>query len=137
MNFTLIGVIILCAGLGYALMNYFLSGPPTPRSEDDPLGIGSRRQQAPPPRQPQPRADASEPWYDVLGVAPDATLEQIKRGDHLRVRPGEKVKRLRSQYHPDKVANSADEIRQLAESRSKQINTAYEYAISRPGMSPN
>ncbi len=127
MNFTLIGVIILCAGLGYALMNYFLSGPPTPRSEDDPLGIGSRRQQAPPPRQPQPRADASEPWYDVLGVAPDATLEQIKRGYRQKI----------SQYHPDKVANSADEIRQLAESRSKQINTAYEYAISRPGMSPN
>ena len=127
MNFTLIGVIILCAGLGYALMNYFLSGPPTPRSEDDPLGIGSRRQQAPPPRQPQPRADASEPGYDVLGVAPDATLEQIKRGYRQKI----------SQYHPDKVANSADEIRQLAESRSKQINTAYEYAISRPGMSPN
>ena len=127
MNFTLIGVIILCAGLGYALMNYFLSGPPTPRSEDDPLGIGSRRQQAPPPRQPQPRADASEPWYDVLGVAPDATLDQIKRGYRQKI----------SQYHPDKVANSADEIRQLAESRSKQINTAYEYAISRPGMSPN
>ena len=127
MNFTLIGIIILCAGLGYALMNYFLSGPPTPRSEDDPLGIGSRRQQAPPPRQPQPRADASEPWYDVLGVAPDATLEQIKRGYRQKI----------SQYHPDKVANSADEIRQLAESRSKQINTAYEYAISRPGMSPN
>ena len=127
MNFTLIGVIILCAGLGYALLNYFLSGPPTPRSEDGPLGIGSRRQQAPPPRQPQPRADASEPWYDVLGVAPDATLEQIKRGYRQKI----------SQYHPDKVANSADEIRQLAESRSKQINPAYEYAISRPGMSPN
>ncbi len=127
MNFTLIGVIILCAGLGYALMNFFLSGPSAPRSEDDPLGIGSRRQQTPPPRQPQPRADASEPWYDVLGVAPDATLEQIKRGYRQKI----------SQYHPDKVANSADEIRQLAESRSKQINTAYEYAISRPGMSPN
>jgi DnaJ-domain-containing protein 1 len=124
MNFTLIGVIILCAGLGYALMNFFLSGPSRPRSEDDPLGIGARRQQAPPPRQSPPRADASEPWYDVLGVAPDATLEQIKRGYRQKI----------SQYHPDKVANSADEIRQLAESRSKQINRAYEYAISRPGM---
>jgi DnaJ-domain-containing protein 1 len=128
MNFTLIGVIILCAGLGYALMNFFLSGPSRPRSEDDPLGIGARRQHAPPPPPPrQPPADIPEPWYDILGVAPDATLEQIKRGYRQKI----------SQYHPDKVANSADEIRQLAESRSKQINTAYEYAISRPGMSPN
>jgi len=127
MNFTLIGVIILCAGLGYALMNFFLSGPSRPRSEDDPLGIGTRRQREPPPSQPPPRADASEPWYDILGVAPDATLEQIKRGYRQKI----------SQYHPDKVANSADEIRQLAESRSKQINRAYEYAISRPGMQPD
>ena len=125
MNFTLIGVIILCAGLGYALMNYFLSGPPTPRSEDDPLGIGSRRQQEPPPPPRQPAAaSASEPWYETLGVTPDATLEQIKRAYRQKI----------SQYHPDKVANSADEIRQLAEVRSKQINAAYEFAISRPGM---
>jgi DnaJ-domain-containing protein 1 len=58
-------------------------------------------------------------WYEVLAVSETATLEQIK----------EAYKRQMSQYHPDKVAEMAVEIRDLAEMRSKEINAAYEQAI--------
>ena len=31
-----------------------------------------------------------------------------------------------SDYHPDKVANAAKELRELAEVRAREINAAYE-----------
>jgi curved DNA-binding protein CbpA len=34
-------------------------------------------------------------------------------------------------YHPDRVVNAADELRDLAEKRSKEINWAYERMMAR------
>lgn len=61
----------------------------------------------------------TRPWYEVLNVSEAASPEEIK----------EAYKRQMSQYHPDKVAAMAAEIRDLAEARSKEINAAYERAI--------
>ena len=61
---------------------------------------------------PPPAVDA----YATLGVsasASDAEIEQAYR-------------RKMSEYHPDRVANAADEIRGLAEQRAREINAAYE-----------
>ena len=54
--------------------------------------------------------------YDVLGIARDASQEEIKRA----------YKQLVNQYHPDKVHHLADEFRELAEKRFKEIQAAYD-----------
>lgn len=53
--------------------------------------------------------------YRVLGLtrgASDAEIDQTYR-------------RLISQYHPDRVANAAPELREQAERRAAEINAAY------------
>lgn len=62
-------------------------------------------------------------WNEVLNIPENATLDQISSA----------YKRLITQYHPDKVAGMAKEIRDLAEVRSKEINAAYEYAVKLRG----
>ncbi len=54
--------------------------------------------------------------YDVLGVGPGASREEIRAA----------YRRLVQQYHPDRVANLAPEFRELAEQRMKEINAAYQ-----------
>ena len=63
----------------------------------------------------QPRLPTSKPPHEVLGVERDATQAEIKRA----------YQKLVQQYHPDKVANLADELQQLAEQRTKELNAAY------------
>lgn len=60
------------------------------------------------------------PWPTILGVAPDASTEEIRRA----------YKSLMSQYHPDKVASLGPELRDLCERKTKEINTAYDQAIA-------
>ena len=62
---------------------------------------------------------SSPPWYETLGVAESASPEEIEHAYRLRM----------SQYHPDKVARLGDDIRHLAEARSKEINAAYDTAM--------
>jgi len=54
--------------------------------------------------------------YRTLGLEPTASTEEIDAA----------YRRLMGQYHPDKVAGAADEIRELAESRAAAINGAYD-----------
>ena len=58
-------------------------------------------------------------WFRILDVTEDASLEQLTKAYKQKIR----------QYHPDKVAQMGTEIRELAEFKSKQINTAYDYAM--------
>jgi len=54
--------------------------------------------------------------YDVLSVAPTATLEQIK-----------KARRDAAQlYHPDRLQQMGESVRGLAEDQLKKINAAYD-----------
>lgn len=70
---------------------------------------------------PQP---SSIGWHEVLGVAPSATADEI-RGAY---------KKLMSQYHPDKVAALGQELRDLAETKSKDITGAYREGMRVHGM---
>lgn len=61
--------------------------------------------------------------YRALGVAPDASDAEIDQA----------YRRLISQYHPDRVAGAAPELREQAERRAREINTAYDQIKTRRG----
>jgi hypothetical protein len=58
-------------------------------------------------------------WWTILEVSPDASANDIRRS-YLR-----KIQ----QYHPDRVAGLAPEVRELADRRSKTLNAAYAEAM--------
>jgi len=74
--------------------------------------MGLFRAKAPPAA---PAPPASDP-YAVLGVSVTSSDEDVEQA----------WRRKMSEYHPDRVANAADEIRALAETRAREINSAYE-----------
>lgn len=67
--------------------------------------------------------NVSEPkaWYEVLGVLPYASLDEVKRAYRQRM----------SEYHPDKTSGLGEDLRALAEAKTKEINAAYEAATQR------
>ncbi len=54
--------------------------------------------------------------YAELGLTDEASDSEVERA----------YRRLIGQYHPDKLAGAADELRVKAEHRAKAINRAYE-----------
>jgi DnaJ-domain-containing protein 1 len=54
--------------------------------------------------------------YEVLEVDPEASPAQIRAA----------YQRLVRQYHPDRTAQLAPELQELAEKRTKEINAAYQ-----------
>ncbi|BBO75817.1 hypothetical protein DSCW_32340 [Desulfosarcina widdelii] len=62
-------------------------------------------------------ADANP--YKVLEIEPGASKEEIKAA----------YRRLAAQYHPDKVQHLGREIRELAETRFKEIQQAYDFLM--------
>ncbi|MBE9224091.1 DnaJ domain-containing protein [Phormidium sp. LEGE 05292] len=61
--------------------------------------------------------DSNKPnYYEILGVLPTASPEEIKRA----------FRKLANDYHPDKLASVPEAIRKLAEDKFKEINEAYE-----------
>lgn len=67
------------------------------------------------PRGPSTQVSAIDP-YTVLGVERNANERDIKRA----------YRKLMSQHHPDKLGDVPDELKRRAESRARDINTAYE-----------
>ncbi len=55
--------------------------------------------------------------YQTLEVDPQASDEDIEAAYRRQI----------AQYHPDKVAGAAKEIRELADKRASEINTAYDH----------
>ena len=66
-------------------------------------------------------SDIKTNWYTILGVSISANAKKIKHAYRKRI----------SEYHPDKVAQLGEKLKELAVEESKKINAAYEYAISR------
>ncbi|HBK56881.1 MAG TPA: hypothetical protein DDZ76_11465 [Xanthomonadales bacterium] len=54
--------------------------------------------------------------YQELGLTEEASDSEVERA----------YRRLISQYHPDRLAGAAKELRDQAETRAKAINRAYE-----------
>lgn len=126
---TLTQIVVIVAGLvfGYRLVSHWLSpGTGDQRSQSqqpaDPDTVGRRDplhgsawSNAPIPAPP--------PWYQTLSVAESASLEEIEHAYRVQI----------NQYHPDKVAKLGEDIRRLAEARSKEINGAYDTAVQLRG----
>lgn len=98
----IIGVIVVCLLVGYWVVTALL---------DHWTSRGKVGNAPAPPEQPD--------WWQVLKVSPDATPEQIQEAYRLQI----------SQYHPDKVARLGEELKVLAEKKSKEINAAYDRAM--------
>jgi len=109
---TLLQVIIVVAGLfiGYRLVSYMLSP-----------GTGDDDKRSPPPFDPPDAAAtvSARTWYQTLGVPETANRDTIENAYRQQIR----------QYHPDKVATMGEDIRRLAETRTKEINAAYDTAM--------
>lgn len=84
-------------------------------------GRGGRTQNGSEDARPHESSQPHRPWWEVLGVPQIATRDEIARA----------YKRSISEYHPDKVAHLGEEIRAVAERRSKEINAAYDEAMRR------
>lgn len=115
-------VVVVFGLLGYWIVGAFLSRrPPGASDSSASAGHADAEAKARAGRQQEAPADDSgaDAWYRVLGVPENASREQI----------AEAYKRMISQYHPDKVAHLGHDLRALAETKSKQINAAYDYAM--------
>lgn len=62
--------------------------------------------------------------YTALEIEPSATDEEVKKA----------YRRMAMKYHPDKVANAGDNIRQQATEKFRAINDAYEHIKTQRGM---
>ncbi len=63
--------------------------------------------------------DTDKTPYEILGVPPTATTDEIRTA----------YRRLAGMYHPDKVHHLGDEFQQLAAAKFKAINQAYQELI--------
>jgi hypothetical protein len=106
---TAVDVVVVVVGLlfGYRLVANYLSP-----------NVGDRREsvQRPTPKSLLPQTPS---WFAVLGVSENASIADIERAYRAKI----------NQYHPDKVAQMGEDIRQLAEAKSKEINVADETAL--------
>lgn len=71
------------------------------------------------PEEADHRADADP--YEVLGIPRGASPEEIRKA----------YRRLAAQYHPDKVSHLGAEFREMAETRFKEIQQAYDQLLGK------
>ena len=68
--------------------------------------------------------DSIEDAYQVLGISPSATNEEVKQA----------YRKMALKYHPDRVATLGDDIKQKAEETFKRINEAKEKIYAQRGL---
>jgi hypothetical protein len=71
---------------------------------------------APGKRAEDPAATPTPDPYAVLGISPEASNDEAEQAWRRRMQ----------EYHPDRVANAAAELRELAERRAREANAAWE-----------
>jgi DnaJ-domain-containing protein 1 len=82
------------------------------------MGLITDKFSAGPSPAPQPPPQSRPAWADVLGVAPDASRDEVKRAYLQKI----------EEFEPGRVAALGPEMRKLAEERRQQINLAFNAA---------
>lgn len=95
----------------FRFLHRLKSGSPSGRSPFEDYRQQGPEAQAGPEAQSPPKTP-----YEILGVTPEASREEIKTAYRILV----------SQYHPDKVTHLGQEFQDLAEQRFKEIQDAYQ-----------
>ena len=103
-------VVAFCALLGYAIVWFALSLRKA--------RFANGRSSDPDPEETTQMGDEPPDWYKVLDVPVTATMEEIQKAYRRKI----------MQYHPDRVEALGPEFKKLAESRTREINRAYETA---------
>lgn len=111
-------VILACGLIGFFVVNAFL--------ERRRVNDGSSQQERSQADSEQTRADAPQNertaslrlWWEILGVSKDASPDAIKTAFRKEI----------ARYHPDRVEGLGRELRELAERKAKEINSAYSAA---------
>ena len=139
MSLTLIGVIAFCAMAGYWVVSALLDRTSRESEQQTTRTSGARwRQQQSEERtfkgatqdntgqrdSGSTHSNSPPTWFTVLKVSPSATNDEIRLAYQTLIR----------QYHPDKVATLGEELRALAEAKSKCINLAYDQARRERGL---
>lgn len=101
--------VLACLFVGYWIVSKLIADKPQPKADAQPYEAQE--------------SGTSPAWHDVLNVSPHATADEIRAA----------YKTLMSQYHPDKVASLGEELRTLAERKSKEITSAYRQAMQARG----
>ena len=83
-----------------------------------------KKTEAPPASGPAPMAGNAAPgdnaaWHEVLGVSPDADLEQIRKA----------YEEKSAQYHPSRVAGLGPEYEATALRMTRRVNDAFAEAM--------
>lgn len=125
MSPTRTDIVVVLLGLfaGYFLVSWLI-GQFTGGKQDTPKVAGSGQghwRDRDEPEQPAPpdTGGTRKPWYEVLQVPAYASLDEVKLAYRRRI----------TEYHPDKTSGLGDELRKLAEEKTKLINTAYDEAL--------
>ena len=71
-----------------------------------------------------PSVSNSNVPYEILGISPDVTDEEVKRA----------YRKMALENHPDKVTHLGEDLRIAAEEKFKKIQEAYEEIKSRRGF---
>jgi DnaJ-domain-containing protein 1 len=79
------------------------------------------------PKQSTPApSNERQSWHEILGVSSAATADEIR----------DAYRHLVSKYHPDKVDNLGQELKDLAEHKTREITAAYREALCARGVEP-
>lgn len=105
---------------------FFLKRSASEREILDLMAAKSGSEQQGERQDPSPKGstDARHTWFEVLGVSPTASPYEIKAAYKVSMK----------QYHPDLVASLGPELRELAESKTKEINAAYAEGMNSAGQ---
>lgn len=123
-----VDIIVVVVGLfaGYFLVSWLIGrrngdgqgNPESTRGPDYDQGYWRDRDD-PPPHASRAHAEGVHAWYEVLQVPAYASFDEVKLAYRRRI----------AEYHPDKTSTLGDELRVLAEAKTKEINTAYDTAL--------